>query len=149
MRSITSFFWGMFHVNYTSFRYFLTSPCVNLRFAGAEKRIVTDFFLSNYYIWITIFLTGIYWPGLSIWRTCTPRSYLTRMRFHQSRSMIFLSLLPACITVKFISPPPPTPPPRYKQPSCMYLTEFDFYNVFKLKKVSQCKRYFNQHCYRQ
>ena len=142
-------FWGVFHVNYTSFRYFLTSPCVNLRSAGSEKRIVTDFFLSNYYIWITIFLTGIYWPGLSVWRTCTTRSYLTRMCFHQSRSMTFLSLLPSCITVNFISPPSPPPPPRYKQPSCMYLTEFDFYDVFKLKKVSQLKKYFNQHCYRQ
>ena len=73
-----------------------------------------------------------------------------------SHKDVFLSIqeydclkLVASVHYSKLYKPPSPPPPRYKQPSCMYLTELDFYDVFKLKKVSQFKKYFNQHCYRQ
>ena len=133
----------MFHVNYTSFRYFLTSPCVNLHSAGAEKRIVTDLFLSNYYIFNRYLLA---------WAFHMKDLHPSKLSHKDVSSSIqeyeFLKLVTS-VHYSILYKPSPPPPPRYKQPSCMYLTEFDFYNVFKLKKVSRCKKYFNQHCYRQ
>ena len=51
----------------------------------------------------------------------------------------FLKLVTSVHYSKLYKPPPP---PRYKQPSCFYFTEFNFYDVFKLKKVSQFKKVF-------
>ena len=91
--TITSFHGECFML-ITSFRYMPTSLCAE----GGLKKDCNWFLFEN----LIIFLTGIYWPGLSVWRTRAPRSYLTSMCFYQSKGMIFLTGLPVCITVSSV-----------------------------------------------